>query len=122
VVAVAADPYLNALYEDTYPTRHPGSEHINFTRLPFDLGILHYASDTPYTRGKNLGASSLAYLGMDSAYATVVAMVRRILDVELARPDLLPRPVGGRAKGDQEPGLPLGEGRAKRPKPAPVAD
>lgn len=122
VVEMEAGPYLNALYEDTYPTRHPGSEHINFTRLPFDLGILHYASDTPYTRGKNLGASSLAYLGMDSAYATVVAMVRRILDVELARPDLLPRPVTGRAKGDREPGLPLGEGRAKKPTPVPALE
>ena len=87
VVEMEAGPYLDALYEDTYPTRHPVGEHINFTRLPFDLGILHYASDTPYTRGKNLGASSLAYLGMDSAYATVVAMARRILDVELARVD-----------------------------------
>ncbi|HUS15387.1 MAG TPA: hypothetical protein VM536_10270 [Chloroflexia bacterium] len=83
VVEMEAGPYLDALYEDTYPTRHPVGEHINFTKLPFDLGILHYASDTPYTRGKNLGAASLAYLGMDSAYATVVAMARRIFMVEL---------------------------------------
>jgi hypothetical protein len=85
VVEMEAGPYLDALYESTYPTRHPAGEHINFTRLPFDLGILHYASDTPYTRGKNLGAASLAYLGMDSAYATVVAMARRIFTMELAQ-------------------------------------
>jgi predicted secreted protein len=85
VVEMEAGPYLDALYESTYPTRHPSGEHINFTRLPFDLGILHYASDTPYTRGKNLGAASLAYLGMDSAYATVVAMARRIFTMELAQ-------------------------------------
>lgn len=85
VVEMEAGPYLDALYESTYSTRHPVDEHINFTRLPFDLGILHYASDTPYTRGKNLGAASLAYLGMDSTYATVVAMVRRIFELELAQ-------------------------------------
>jgi hypothetical protein len=84
VVEMEAGPYLNAMYEYTYPTRHPNGEHINFTKLPIDLGFLHYASDTPYTRGKNLGAIRLAYLGMDSAYATSVAILRRILDCELS--------------------------------------
>lgn len=89
VVEMEAGPYLNALYEYTYPTRHPTGEHINFTRLPFDLGFLHYGSDTPYTRGKNLGAIRLAYLGMDSAYASSVAIVRRIFELELAQlPDV----------------------------------
>jgi hypothetical protein len=84
VVEMEAGPYLNALYEYTYPTRYPIEEHINFTKLPMDLGFLHYGSDTPYTRGKNLGAIRLAYLGMDSAYATSVAIMRRIFDLELA--------------------------------------
>lgn len=84
VVEMEAGPYLNALYEYTYPTRHPTREHINFTKLPVDLGFLHYGSDTPFTRGKNLGAVRLAYLGMDSAYATSVAIARRILRMELA--------------------------------------
>jgi hypothetical protein len=91
VVEMEAGPYLNALYEYTYPTRYPTGEHINFTRLPLDLGFLHYASDTPYTRGKNLGAVRLAYLGMDSAYATSVAIVRRIFSQELIqRPETHP--------------------------------
>lgn len=85
VVEMEAGPYLNALYEYTYPTRYPSGEHINFTKLPFDLGFLHYASDTPYTRGKNLGAIRLAYLGMDSAYATSVPILRRVISMELAR-------------------------------------
>jgi len=82
VVEMEAGPYLNALYEYTYPTRYPVEEHINFTKLPMDLGFLHYGSDTPYTRGKNLGAIRLAYLGMDSAYATSVAIMRRIFEIE----------------------------------------
>ncbi|HEX8600189.1 MAG TPA: hypothetical protein VF952_16935, partial [Chloroflexia bacterium] len=75
----------NGLYEYTHPTRYPVNEHINFTSLPFDLGFLHYASDTPYTRGKNLGAIRLAYLGMDSAYATSVAILRHMFEMELQR-------------------------------------
>ena len=58
-------------------------ENINFARLPYDLGILHYASDTPYTRGKNLGAGSLSYFGMDSTYANSVAILRRIFENEI---------------------------------------
>ncbi|HEX8219030.1 MAG TPA: hypothetical protein VF914_07425 [Chloroflexia bacterium] len=85
VVEMEAGPYLNGLYEYTHPTRYPVNEHINFTSLPFDLGFLHYASDTPYTRGKNLGAIRLAYLGMDSAYATSVAILRHMFDMELQR-------------------------------------
>ncbi|HKP52671.1 MAG TPA: hypothetical protein VJ183_08455 [Chloroflexia bacterium] len=101
VVEMEAGPYLNALYEFTHPTRYPSGEHINFTRLPVDLGFLHYASDTPYTRGQNLGAIRLAYLGMDSAYATSVAIVRRIIEMELKQmpPEATPDPAkNGRKK------------------------
>ena len=104
VVEMEAGPYLNALYEYTHPTRHPTNEHINFTRLPVDLGFLHYASDTPYTRGQNLGAIRLAYLGMDSAYATSIAIVRRILSRELKRlPDTSPAPLPPKPKKERTP-------------------
>ena len=66
-----SSPCLNAVYEDQYLTRYPMGENINFARL-------HYGSDTPYTRGKNHGAGSLSYFGMDSTYANAVAILRRI--------------------------------------------
>jgi hypothetical protein len=84
VVEMESGPYLNAVYEDQYLTRYPVGENINFARLPYELGILHYASDTPYTRGKNLGAGSLSYFGMDSTYANSVAILRRIFDNEIS--------------------------------------
>jgi hypothetical protein len=84
VVEMESGPYLNAVYETLYTTRYPTGENINFARLPFDLGILHYASDTPYTRGKNLGAGSLSYFGMDSTYGAAIAIGRRILSNELS--------------------------------------
>jgi hypothetical protein len=83
VVEMESGPYLNAIYEDQYLTRYPTNENINLLRLPYELGILHYASDTPYTRGKNLGAGSLSYFGMDSTYASTVAIVRRIFEREI---------------------------------------
>ena len=83
VVEMESGPYLNAVYEDQYLMRYPMGENINFARLPYELGILHYGSDTPYTRGKNLGAGSLSYFGMDSTYASSVAIVRRILANEI---------------------------------------
>lgn len=83
VVEMEAGPYLDAVYENLYMTRYPTADNINFARLPFDLGIIHYASDTPYTRGKNLGAGTLSYYGMDSTYAATIAIARRILDHEL---------------------------------------
>ena len=83
VVEMESGPYLNAVYEDLNLVRYPTEENINFARLPYDLGILHYASDTPYTRGKNLGAGSLSYFGMDSTYACAIAILRRILEQEI---------------------------------------
>jgi hypothetical protein len=83
VVEMESGPYLNAIYEDQYLTRYPCGENINFMRLPYEVGIVHYASDTPYTRGKNLGAGSLSYFGMDSTYSCSVAIVRRILEREI---------------------------------------
>ena len=85
VVEMEAGPYLSACYEIAHPVRHPMGEDVHLTRLPFDLGLLHYASDTPYTRARTLGARKLSYYGMDSTYASTVAIWRRILKRESSR-------------------------------------
>jgi hypothetical protein len=82
VVEMEAGPYLSACYEIASPVRHPQGEDVFLNRLPFELGILHYASDTPYTRARTLGARKLSYFGMDSTYAAAVATWRRILKRE----------------------------------------
>jgi hypothetical protein len=81
-VEMEAGPYLSALYEFLRPRRYPTDELVNLYPLPFDIGILHYASDTPMSKGKNLGARNLSYYGMDPTYATTVAVLRRILSLE----------------------------------------
>lgn len=84
-IEMEAGPYLSAVYEMFRPQRHPRDEIVNLYNLPFDLGILHYASDTPLSKGKNLGAGTLSYFGMDSTYATSVAILRRIMKLEKKR-------------------------------------
>jgi len=84
-IEMEAGPYLSAAYEMFRPKRHPYDEIINFYNLPFDLGIVHYASDTPLSKGKNLGAAALSYFGMDPTYATSIATLRRIIDLERKR-------------------------------------
>ncbi len=84
-IEMEAGPYLSALYEMYRPKRHPVNEIIDLHGVPFDVGILHYASDTPLSKGKNLGAGTLSYFGMDSTYATTIAILRRILRRERQR-------------------------------------
>jgi hypothetical protein len=82
VVEMEAGPYCNALYEISDADRHPVGEAVNFSRLPVDFGIIHYASDTPYTQARTLGARGLSYYGMDSTYASSLAILRRVLRLE----------------------------------------
>jgi hypothetical protein len=84
-VEMEAGPYLSAVYELFRPQRHPVNEIVNLTKLPFDLGVLHYVSDTPLSKGRNLGAGSLSYYGMDSTYAVSIAILRRIFSLENER-------------------------------------
>ena len=85
-IEMEAGPYLSAIYEAVRPTRHPTNEIVTLyaDTVPFDVGIIHYASDTPLSKGKNLGSQRLSYFGVDSTYAATVAILRRILGSEIA--------------------------------------
>ncbi len=84
-IEMEAGPYLSAIYEVARPKRYPDNEIVNLHELPFELGILHYASDTPLSKGRNLGAGTLSYYGMDPTYATSLAVLRRIVRSEIRR-------------------------------------
>jgi hypothetical protein len=86
VVEMEAGPYLSAIYEMVYPKRHPTDEVVHLSNLlPFEFGLLHYASDTPYSRRQSLLSKSLSYFGMDATYGCAVATLQRILSQEVAR-------------------------------------
>ena len=92
VVEMEAGPYLSALFEDSTLERHPQDSAINLMQMQehFDLGIIHYASDTPYTRAHTLGARGLSFYGMDSTYASTIAILQRIFTMESKRLGLTP--------------------------------
>lgn len=84
-IEMESGPYLSAIYEAFRPKRHPYNEIVNLYQVPFDVGFLHYASDTPMKHGHNLGAGSMNYTGVDPTYATAIAILRRIFQRDLMR-------------------------------------
>ncbi len=86
VLEMEAGPYLSAVYETVNPKRHPNDEIVQLaSQTAVDVGVLHYASDTPYSRRQSLLSKSLSYFGVDSTYACAIAILRRIFDLELVR-------------------------------------
>jgi hypothetical protein len=85
-IEMEAGPYLSGIYEDIYPKRYPDNEIVNlFINAPYDIGLIHYASDTPISRRQTLLSKSLNYFGVDATYASSVALMRRIMHQEIAR-------------------------------------
>jgi hypothetical protein len=85
-IEMEAGPYLSSIYEDVFPQRYPINEIVNlFINVPYEIGVIHYASDTPISRRQALLSKSLSYFGVDATYATSVAVLRRILEQEVAR-------------------------------------
>ena len=77
-------PYLCAAFELFKPKRYPLDEIVDLHSAPFDLGVIHYASDKPLSKGRNLGAANLSYFGMDPTYAASIAILRRIFEMEIS--------------------------------------
>ena len=86
VLEMEAGPYLSAIYELVDPRRHPNDEVVALSeRTSFAVGVLHYASDTPYSRRQSLLSKSLGAFGTDSTYACAIAITRQILAHEIQR-------------------------------------
>ena len=88
VMEMEGGPYLSAAYEITEPKRHPTNEIVSLvdrTSRALELGVIHYASDTPYSRRQSLLSKSLSYFGMESTYGCAIAIARRILLNEITR-------------------------------------
>jgi hypothetical protein len=86
VMEMEAGPYLSAAYEIAEPRRHPKDEIVSLVdQGTFELGVIHYASDTPYSRRQSLLSKSLSYFGMESTYGCASAIARRIFENELTR-------------------------------------
>lgn len=83
-IEMETGPYLSGVYENIYPRRYPENEIVNlFINAPYDIGVIHYASDTPYSRRQSLLSKSLSYFGVAATYAAAIAIIRRILAQEV---------------------------------------
>ena len=86
VMEMEGGPYLSAAYEMAEPRRHPQDELVSLVDTSmFELGVIHYASDTPYSRRQSLLSKSMSYFGMESTYGCASAIARRIFASELSR-------------------------------------
>lgn len=83
-IEMEAGPYLNAMYECVSYNRYLENESINLSNPPFEIGIAHYASDTPNSKAKNLGARNLSYEGVESTYGISLVILKKILEHELS--------------------------------------
>jgi hypothetical protein len=86
VLEMESGPYLSAIFEMVHPKRHPKDEIVHLSNvMPFEFGLLHYASDTPYSRRQSLLSKSLSFFGVDSTYGCASTIARRILLNEVQR-------------------------------------
>jgi hypothetical protein len=79
VVEMEAGPYLGAVFEAGDPSRYPTDEQVDLTHPAMEVGLIHYASDTPYTQARTLGAMGLRFEGMEATYAGALTIASRIL-------------------------------------------
>ncbi|MBI2616757.1 hypothetical protein HYW55_01325 [Candidatus Gottesmanbacteria bacterium] len=82
IIEMETGPYFNALYEFVFYNRYAENDFISLTNAPFEIGIAHYASDTPYSKAKNLGVRNLSYEGVEPTYAISLAILKKIIERE----------------------------------------
>lgn len=82
IIEMESGPYLSAITEATYDQQTPKATLVDLNSAPFDIGIINYTSDTPYSRAKNLGAGSLNLAGVEPVYLGSLAILQRIIDLE----------------------------------------
>jgi len=81
IIEMESGPYLTAMSEVELRTHFPESKVIHLNNLPFDLGIINYASDNPLSE-QTLGAGSLALKGIESTYLALLSVAQRIINLE----------------------------------------
>ncbi len=82
IIEMEDGPYLNALYETIYYERYPNDTLLDMLKSQIDIGIIHYASDTPFTKTVTLGTRSLGYEGVEATYTSSLAILQRIVEME----------------------------------------
>ena len=82
VIEMESGPYFGAITEATYDRRVPQGTIVDLNNAPFDIGIINYTSDTPYSQTKNLGHLGLNLKGVEPVYLSSLAILQRIIILE----------------------------------------
>lgn len=81
IIEMESGSYLSAIASKyNFNGEYPHNQVCKLSNLPFDLGIINYASDNPLSA--NLGQSAMAMRGIEPAYASLLAIVQRIINLE----------------------------------------
>ncbi len=85
-IEMEAGPCLSAVYEHFHGQAPASNSNVDLA-LPqgFDLGIIHYTSDTPYNLRASLLSQRLGLNGVEATYAGGLAILQFILDRETRR-------------------------------------
>lgn len=83
ILEMESGPFLSAVAEASYSERLPKETIIDLNQAPFDVGIINYASDNPYSPSSNLGTQGQMELaGAEPVSLASRAILQRILDLE----------------------------------------
>ena len=82
VIEMESGPYLSAISESCYDQQAPKSTIVDLNNCPYDLGIVNYTSDTPYSSLQNLGDSNLGINGIEPVTLGTLAILQRIINLE----------------------------------------
>jgi len=83
-IEMEAGPYLLAVHESPHDSGQKGAFEDD-GEMPFEFGMLHYASDTPYSQRVSLLSKGLEHEGIEATYACSLAILKRILENEAGR-------------------------------------
>jgi len=81
-VEMESGPYLSAITEATYDQQLPKNTVVDLNSTPFDVGIINYTSDNPYSLNRTLGEGFLGLNGLESVYLGSLAILQRIINLE----------------------------------------
>lgn len=84
IIEMESGPYLTALSEARSVKLLSQGGVFYLDNLPWELGIINYASDNPFLE-KSLGEGSLALEGIEPTYLASLAVLQRIIEKEEAR-------------------------------------
>jgi hypothetical protein len=75
-------PYLGAVTQASYDQQSPNNTIVDLNNAPFDIGIINYTSDTPFSSLQNLGFAKLGISGVEPVTLGSLAILQRIINLE----------------------------------------